>query len=111
MTMAIISSVERSLVVEARASMRKAIDVVFFMVENRGMIGIGGDPLAADDQQLSQGTYILVLSGRDANLIGHGFGHDRFLVIRSPGGAIRQCAGYVGPELFPDHVPNLETLL
>ena len=81
------------------------------MAKNRSMISVGGDSLTTDDQHLLQGTHILVFSGRNAELIGQCLGHDCFLVVGSPGGAIRQGARRISPKLFLDRLANLEGLL
>ena len=82
------------------------------MTQNGRMIGISGDPLAADDQQLSKRQDIFVLGRRDANRIGHGLADDGLFVRHGgSGGAIGQVLRYSGtPCFFLYRVPNLEGL-
>ena len=87
----------------------KAVDVILLVAENRGMLGICGDSLAADDEQLPERTNLFILDRRDANLAGCGFCQDPGLVLRAPGGAIRERArdGLAHPRLdcIPDFQP------
>ncbi|MGM0383495.1 MAG: hypothetical protein ACQEQO_08395, partial [Thermodesulfobacteriota bacterium] len=58
----------------------EAVDIILHITEDCGMIGIGCYSLAAGDEQLPQGAYILIVGGSNANLIRHGLSHDLFLV-------------------------------
>jgi len=72
------------------------VNLVLLEAENLGMLRVGGDAFAADDDELSQGADIPVLRSGYADFFGHGFCHDLFFAVRRPGRTVGKVSGGTG---------------